>query len=100
MALRSRSLSAVVTATLVVFVLLARAGKADAQSSVSDPEVQAQIDLFSAWLEGQIEIRELPGIVVGVVSAAMLTDEPFGTREIFGSMLIMSAALVEVLQRK
>lgn len=35
---------------------------------VDDPEVKAQIDLFSAWIEGQIEIRDLPGIVVGVVS--------------------------------
>jgi D-alanyl-D-alanine carboxypeptidase len=38
------------------------------QSPVDDPEVQAQIDLFSAWLEGQIAIRGLPGIVAGVVS--------------------------------
>jgi len=39
-----------------------------AQSLASNPEVRAQIDLFSAWLEGQIEIRGLPGVVVGVVS--------------------------------
>ena len=39
-----------------------------AQSVASDPEVEAQIELFSNWLEGQIEIRGLPGIVVGVVS--------------------------------
>ena len=39
-----------------------------AQAPTADPEVQAQIDLFSAWIEGQIEIRGLPGIVVGVVS--------------------------------
>ena len=39
-----------------------------AQDPVVDPEVQAQIGLFSAWLEGQIEYRGLPGIVVGVVS--------------------------------
>ena len=38
------------------------------QSPVDDPEVQAQIDLFSAWLEGQIAIRGLPGVVAGVVS--------------------------------
>jgi CubicO group peptidase (beta-lactamase class C family) len=38
------------------------------QSPVDDPEVQAQIDLFSAWLEGQVAIRGLPGIVAGVVS--------------------------------
>jgi CubicO group peptidase (beta-lactamase class C family) len=39
-----------------------------AQAPTADPEVQAQIDLFSAWIDGQIEIRGLPGIVVGVVS--------------------------------
>jgi CubicO group peptidase (beta-lactamase class C family) len=40
-----------------------------AQSGVAeDPDVQAQIRLFSAWLEGQIAHRELPGVVVGVVA--------------------------------
>jgi CubicO group peptidase (beta-lactamase class C family) len=34
----------------------------------SDPDVLGQQRLFSAWLEGQIEYRGLPGIVVGVVS--------------------------------
>lgn len=37
-------------------------------SPANDPEVKAQIELFSAWLDGQIAIRELPGAVVGVVS--------------------------------
>jgi len=39
-----------------------------AQSPVEDPEVQGQIGLFSAWLDGQLEIRGLPGVVVGVVA--------------------------------
>jgi CubicO group peptidase (beta-lactamase class C family) len=39
-----------------------------ASSLVEDPGVKAQIGLFSAWLEGQIAIRQLPGAVVGVVS--------------------------------
>jgi D-alanyl-D-alanine carboxypeptidase len=39
-----------------------------AQEFAEDPEVQAQIELFSAWMEGQIEYRGLPGIAVGVVS--------------------------------
>ncbi|MEQ8956021.1 MAG: serine hydrolase domain-containing protein [Gammaproteobacteria bacterium] len=38
------------------------------QEISDDPEVQAQIRLFSAWLDGQIEFRNLPGVVVGVVS--------------------------------
>lgn len=41
---------------------------ATAQEVASDPEVQGQIELFSAWMEGQIAIRGLPGIVVGVVA--------------------------------
>lgn len=40
-----------------------------AQSSpADDPDVKAQIGLFAAWLDGQIAIRQLPGVVVGVVS--------------------------------
>jgi CubicO group peptidase (beta-lactamase class C family) len=34
----------------------------------ADPEVQAAQRLFSAWMEGQIAYRGLPGIVVGVVA--------------------------------
>jgi CubicO group peptidase (beta-lactamase class C family) len=49
-------------ATVSVTPALARSSPAD------DPEVKAQIGLFSAWLEGQIAIRQLPGVVVGVVS--------------------------------
>jgi len=60
----------VIRSTLVVALATAAfAIHAHAQSPTATPEVQAQIDLFSAWLEGQIEIRGLPGIVVGVVSA-------------------------------
>jgi D-alanyl-D-alanine carboxypeptidase len=39
-----------------------------AQSPADDAEVQGQIRLFSAWLDGQIAYRGLPGIVVGVVA--------------------------------
>jgi CubicO group peptidase (beta-lactamase class C family) len=49
-----------------LFVLLATPSFA-ASSPADDPEVKAQIGLFSAWLEGQIAIRQLPGVVVGVV---------------------------------
>src|SRR5687768_167489 len=34
----------------------------------NDPDVLAQQRLFSAWMNGQIEYRELPGIVVGIVA--------------------------------
>ncbi len=35
---------------------------------------------------------------IGVGSAAYLTDEPFGVREIIGTLLILSAAIVEVIR--
>jgi D-alanyl-D-alanine carboxypeptidase len=62
------------TISLILVLGLATAAlsiNAHAQSAET-PEVQAQIDLFSAWLEGQIEIRGLPGIAVGVVSGDSL----------------------------
>ncbi len=59
---------AIRTMFLVALTTAALSSHAAAQSAAADPEVQAQIDLFSAWLDGQIEIRGLPGIVVGVVS--------------------------------
>ena len=56
-----------------------------AQDPVADPEGQAQIGLFSAWLEGQIEYRGLPGIVVGVVSDQDLVwAEGFGHADLDG----------------
>jgi len=45
------------------------AAQGAAQSAVaSDPDVLAATRLFSAWLDGQIAYRGLPGISVGVVS--------------------------------
>ena len=37
-------------------------------SPANDPEVKGAARLFSAWLEGQIAFRNLPGVVVGVVA--------------------------------
>jgi len=37
-------------------------------SPTNDPEVEGAKRLFSAWLEGQIAYRGLPGIVVGVIA--------------------------------
>ncbi|MDJ0955688.1 MAG: DMT family transporter [Arenicellales bacterium] len=39
-------------------------------------------------------------VVVGIVSAALLTDEPFGSREMIGSVLIIGAALVEIFKQE
>ncbi len=33
-----------------------------------DPDVQGAIRLFSAWMDGQVRWRELPGVAVGVVA--------------------------------
>ena len=66
-----------VIATVVAFALsvaatstlLAQAApKAVAVNIASDPDVLGAERLFSAWMEGQIAYRGLPGIAVGVVS--------------------------------
>ena len=83
MAPRSLSLAVALPALLAVSALIADPAAAAAQSPTSDPEVRAQIDLFSAWLEGQIAIRGLPGIVVGVVSGDDLVwAEAFGHADV------------------
>jgi CubicO group peptidase (beta-lactamase class C family) len=41
---------------------------ATADRVAHDPEVQGAKRLFSAWLEGQMSYRHLPGVVVGVVA--------------------------------
>ena len=53
---------------VLVFSLAATPLAAQHQSPGDDPDVQGEIRLFSAWLEGQIAYRELPGVVVGVVA--------------------------------
>lgn len=49
---------------------------------------------------GRVGMLLMAEIVVGVASAAILTDEPFGAREITGTILILSAAIVEVMRRQ
>jgi len=58
---------------VLVLVLLAasltvQSLNAQTPSIRDDPDVQGAIRLFSAWLDGQIAWRELPGVAVGVVS--------------------------------
>ena len=55
-------------AVLVITVLAPGRGFAQSGDPATDPAVQGQIRLFSAWIEGQIAYRDLPGIAVGVVS--------------------------------
>ena len=58
------ALSVAATSTL----LAQAAPKAVAVNIASDPDVLGAERLFSAWMEGQIAYRGLPGIAVGVVS--------------------------------
>ena len=81
--MRAPNRVAIRSALVVGLATAALAIHAHAQSPTATPEVQAQIDLFSAWLEGQIEIRGLPGIVVGVVSGDDLVwAEGFGHADV------------------
>jgi len=48
----------------------------------------------------RVGILYMAEVVVGVCSAATLTDEPFGIREALGTVLILSAGIVEVLRQQ
>lgn len=65
---RSLARNALLTATVALVYSATLPQSAVGQSPAADPDVQAQIGLFSAWIEGQIEIRGLPGVVAGVVA--------------------------------
>jgi drug/metabolite transporter (DMT)-like permease len=45
---------------------------------------------------GRVAICLMLEVVVGLTTAALLTDEPLGVREILGAILIMSASGVEM----
>ena len=45
---------------------------------------------------GRVGILLMGEIVVGVTSAALLSGEPFGLRELIGTLLILTAGIVEV----
>ena len=73
----SRYSRAYATAAIVAFaasvaatstLLAQEAPRANTISVASDPDVLGAERLFSAWIEGQIAYRGLPGIAVGVVS--------------------------------
>ncbi len=49
---------------------------------------------------GRVGLLLMGEVVVGVISAALLTDEPFGGRELIGTILIVSAGVIEVMQRQ
>lgn len=47
---------------------------------------------------GRVGMLLMAEVLVGVASAAMLTDERFGLRELAGAVLIISAGVVEVMR--
>lgn len=49
---------------------------------------------------GRVGLLFMSEVVVGVASAALLTGEPFGLREMVGTALIVSAAIAEILGRR
>jgi drug/metabolite transporter (DMT)-like permease len=49
---------------------------------------------------GRVGMLLMVEVIVGVVSAAILTNEQFGVREFTGSVLILSAGVVEVLRQQ
>jgi D-alanyl-D-alanine carboxypeptidase len=52
----------------ILLGVFALAAQAKAANVAGDPDVLGEERLFSAWLDGQIAYRGLPGIAVGVVS--------------------------------
>ncbi len=49
---------------------------------------------------GRVGMLLLSEVLVGVSSAALLLDEPFGARELAGTVLIIAAGLVEVMRQQ
>lgn len=49
---------------------------------------------------GRVAMLLLAEVLVGVTSAALLLDEPFGIRELAGAVLIVSAGVVEVMRQQ
>ena len=49
---------------------------------------------------GRVGVLLMVEVLVGVGSAALLSDETFGLREMIGSLLIVSAGVVEVVRQQ
>ncbi|OYZ15661.1 MAG: serine hydrolase [Sphingomonadales bacterium 28-64-96] len=70
-------------ALLLATPALAQPAAAPPSSVAENPDVQAAERLFSAWLEGQIAYRGLPGVAVGVVHDQQLVwSKGFGFADI------------------
>ena len=49
---------------------------------------------------GRVGMLLMVEVIVGVASAAILTEDQFGVRELAGTVLIISAGVVEVLRQQ
>jgi drug/metabolite transporter (DMT)-like permease len=49
---------------------------------------------------GRVGMLLMVEVIVGVASAAILTEDQFGLRELAGTLLIISAGVVEVLRQQ
>lgn len=80
---RRVAVRALAMATLFAISLAPRTTTAQTSTIANDPDVLGAERLFSAWLEGQMAYRNLPGIAVGVVSDQQLVwSKGFGSADI------------------
>jgi CubicO group peptidase (beta-lactamase class C family) len=69
----------------------------DAASVANDPDVLGAERLFSAWIEGQIAYRGLPGVAVGVVSNQDLVwSKGFGFADVKAKLPMTAATKFRV----
>ncbi len=62
---------------------------ASESSIANDPDVLAAIRLFSAWMDGQLLYKSLPGVAVGVVSDQQLVwSKGFGYADVKAKVLM------------
>lgn len=107
-----------IVAALLLSLILLKLHQGDLQGSPSATELRAgwywilivgaatlpicYLTLWPATLlsPARVGMLLMAEVIVGVVSAALLTDEPFGLREIAGTVLILSAGVVEVMRQQ
>ena len=91
-------------------------GQGGVPISVSwDPSVMGYVLIYTFYMIPMVFLTSLPDtvlpparigvllmseVVVGAVSAALLSGEAFGAREALGTLLIIAAALFEVLGKR
>jgi D-alanyl-D-alanine carboxypeptidase len=91
--LNSIAVASVAVAGVYAAAPAVQARQAAAPSAVaSDADVQGAIRLFSAWMDGQLLNRHLPGVAVGVVSdQALVWSKGFGFADVEKKVPMTSA---------